>query len=120
MSDNDNATVPDDHEDDLISVVVSDYESSSDWATSDFGDEEIPDSESDSSSDEHSPDESSSLSDFNGSDSDLRLLLSKTGRKKSERKYFNTSRSVARSIARRLSKFSRKLNSKNKFTYQKL
>ena len=120
MSDNDNATVPDDHEDDLISVVVSDYESSSDWATSDFGDEEIPDSESDSSSDEHSPDESSSLSDFNGSDSDLRLLLSKTGRKKSERNCFKISRSVVRRITRRLSNFSTNLKFKPKFKYQKL
>jgi len=120
MSDNDDATVPDEHEDDLLSVVVSDYESSSDWATSDFGDEEIPDSESDSSSDEHSPDESRSLSDFNESDNDLRLLLSKTGRMKSERKYFKISRSVARRITRRFLKFSINLKIKTKFKYKKL
>jgi len=45
--------------------------------------------------------------DFNGSDSDLRLLLSKTGRKKSERNYFKISRSVAKRITRRFSNFTK-------------
>ena len=105
----------DEHEDDLKFVEVSDFESSSDWDVSDYGDEEIPDSESDSSSDEKISDKSRSLSDFNDSDSDLRLLLSKTGRKKSEKKYFKTSRSVVRRITRRFSKFSRNLKIKTKF-----
>ena len=116
MSDNNNATVADEREENLKFEVVSDYESSSDWDVSDYGDEKIPDSESESSLDEDFSDDSRSLSDFNGSYSDLRLLLSKTGRKKSEKKYFKT----ICSVARRISNFSRKLNSKNKFTYQKL
>jgi len=105
MSDNDDATVPDEHEDDLLSVVVSDYESFSEWEVSDFEDDS---------------DDSRSLSDFNGSDSDLRLLLSKTGRKKSERKYFKISCSVARRIARKISKFTRNLKIKTKFRYKRL
>ena len=56
MSNNDyDATVSescDEHEDDLLSAYVSDIESSSDWDISDDG-----------------------KSDFNGSDSDLRLLF---------------------------------------------
>ena len=99
----------DEHEDDLKFVEVSDFESSSDWDVSDYGDEEIPDSESESSSNEESSDKSNSASDFYGSESDLCRLLSKTGRKKSVRKYFKISRSVAKRFTRRLSKFSRKL-----------